>query len=178
MKGTFRAQLALILLIGSAGIRPGQTYGAVVYQASGTVIEAHLDKAKGPVATLLVQNGTLRGGETLVAGHVFGKVRAMVDDRLARVEAAGPSFAVEVLGLSDVPQAGDEFEVFIEKEARAIADVRSAERRQSRLQQMMASRRVTLNSLSAKAQEGELKELNLILKADVQGDATGSHHLL
>jgi len=137
--------------------------------ARGTVIEAHLDKAKGPVATLLVQNGTLRVGETLVAGHVFGKVRAMVDDRLARVEAAGPSFAVEVLGLSDVPQAGDEFEVFVEKEARAIADVRSAERRQSRLQQMMASRRVTLNSLSAKAQEGELKELNLILKADVQG---------
>ena len=137
--------------------------------ARGTVIEAHLDKAKGPVATLLVQNGTLRVGETLVAGHVFGKVRAMVDDRLARVEAAGPSFAVEVLGLSDVPQAGDEFEVFIEKEARALADVRSAERRQSRLQQMMASRRVTLNSLSAKAQEGELKELNLILKADVQG---------
>jgi translation initiation factor IF-2 len=137
--------------------------------ARGTVIEAHLDKAKGPVATLLVQNGTLRVGETLVAGHVFGKVRAMVDDRLARVEAAGPSFAVEVLGLSDVPQAGDEFEVFPEKEARALADVRSAERRQSRLQQMMASRRVTLNSLSAKAQEGELKELNLILKADVQG---------
>jgi translation initiation factor IF-2 len=137
--------------------------------ARGTVIEAHLDKAKGPVATLLVQNGTLRVGETLVAGHVFGKVRAMVDDRLARVEAAAPSFAVEVLGLSDVPQAGDEFEVFTEKEARAIADVRSAERRQSRLQQMMASRRVTLNSLSAKAQEGELKELNLILKADVQG---------
>jgi translation initiation factor IF-2 len=137
--------------------------------ARGTVIEAHLDKAKGPVATLLVQNGTLHVGETLVAGHVFGKVRAMVDDRLARVEAAAPSFAVEVLGLSDVPQAGDEFEVFTEKEARAIADVRSAERRQSRLQQMMASRRVTLNSLSAKAQEGELKELNLILKADVQG---------
>jgi translation initiation factor IF-2 len=137
--------------------------------ARGTVIEAHLDKAKGPVATLLVQNGTLRVGETLVAGHVFGKVRAMVDDRLARVEAAGPSFAVEVLGLSDVPQAGDEFEVFIEKEARAISSVRSGERRDSRLQQMMASRRVTLNSLSAKAQEGDLKELNLILKADVQG---------
>lgn len=137
--------------------------------ARGTVIEAHLDKAKGPVATLLIQNGTLRVGETLVAGHVFGKVRAMVDDRLARVEAAGPSFAVEVLGLSDVPQAGDDFEVYTEKEARALADIRSAERRQSRLQQMMASRRVTLNSLSAKAQEGELKELNLVLKADVQG---------
>ncbi len=138
-------------------------------KARGTVIEAHLDKAKGPVATLLIQNGTLRVGDTLVAGHVFGKVRAMVDDRLAQVKAAGPSFAVEVLGLSDVPAAGDDFEVFIEKEARALADTRSAEHRQSRLQQMMASRRVTLNSLSAKAQEGELKELNLILKADVQG---------
>jgi translation initiation factor IF-2 len=137
--------------------------------ARGTVIEAHLDKAKGPVATLLVQNGTLHVGDTLVAGHVFGKVRAMVDDRLARVEAASPSFAVEVLGLSDVPAAGDEFEVFVEKEARAIADARSVDRRQSRLQEMMASRRVTLNSLSAQAQEGELKELNLILKADVQG---------
>jgi translation initiation factor IF-2 len=138
-------------------------------KARGTVIEAHLDKAKGPVATLLIQNGTLRVGDTLVAGHVFGKVRAMVDDRLAQVKVAGPSFAVEVLGLSDVPAAGDDFEVYIEKEARALADTRSAEHRQSRLQQMMASRRVTLNSLSAKAQEGELKELNLILKADVQG---------
>ena len=137
--------------------------------AKGTVIEAHLDKAKGPVATLLVQNGTLRVGDTLVAGHVFGKVRAMVDDRGARVEAASPSFAVEVLGLSDVPAAGDDFEVFPEKEARATAQDRADQQRQSRLQQVMASRRVTLNTLSAQAQEGELKELNLILKADVQG---------
>ncbi len=140
--------------------------------ARGTVIEAHLDKAKGPVATLLVQNGTLRVGDTLVAGHVFGKVRAMVDDRGARVEAASPSFAVEVLGLSNVPAAGDDFEAYTsEKEARAIAQERSDQQRQSRLHQMMASRRVTLNSLSAQAQEGELKELNLVLKADVQGSA-------
>ncbi|HEY9876427.1 MAG TPA: translation initiation factor IF-2 [Candidatus Obscuribacterales bacterium] len=138
--------------------------------AKGTVIEAHLDKAKGPVATLLVQNGTLRVGDTLVAGHVLGKVRAMVDDQGARVEAASPSFAVEVLGLSDVPAAGDDFDVFQnEKEARATAQDRSDEQRQSRLQQVMSSRRVTLNSLSAQAQEGDLKELNLILKADVQG---------
>jgi translation initiation factor IF-2 len=138
--------------------------------AKGTVIEAHLDKAKGPVATLLVQNGTLRVGDTLVAGHVFCKVRAMVNDRLERVEAATPSFAVEVLGMSDVPAAGDEFEVYLsEKEARGLADKRSESYRHSRLQQMMSSRRVTLNTLSAKAQEGELKELNLILKADVQG---------
>jgi len=138
--------------------------------ARGTVIEANLDKARGPVATLLVQNGTLRVGDSLVAGPVLGKVRAMIDDRLERVEAATPSFAVEVLGLNDVPAAGDEFEVYPdEKSARAVADRRMAEQRQSRLQQAMASRRVTLNSLSAQAQEGDLKELNLLLKADVQG---------
>jgi translation initiation factor IF-2 len=134
--------------------------------AKGTVIEAHLDKAKGAVATLLVQNGTLRVGDILVAGSVFGKVRAMIDDRARKVEAATPSFAVEVLGLSDVPAAGDEFEVFQnEKEARALANDRAEKQRQSRLMQG----RVTLAAISAQAQEGELKELNLILKADVQG---------
>jgi translation initiation factor IF-2 len=112
----------------------------------------------------------LRVGDTLVAGHVFCKVRAMVNDRLERVDIAGPSFAVEVLGMSDVPAAGDDFEVYVsEKEARSLADKRSELYRNSRLQQMMSSRRVTLNTLSAQAQEGELKELNLILKADVQG---------
>jgi translation initiation factor IF-2 len=134
--------------------------------AKGTVIEANLDKTRGPVATLLLQNGTLRVGDILVAGSAFGKVRAMVDDRGRRVEAATPSFAVEVLGLSDVPAAGDEFEVFKnEKEARAIATDRADKQRQSRLMQG----RVTLATLSAQAQEGKLKELNLILKADVQG---------
>ncbi len=138
--------------------------------ARGTVIEANLDKSRGPVATLLVQNGTLHVGDILVAGSVFGKVRAMIDDRGHRVEAASPSFAVEVLGLNDVPAAGDEFAVYgSEKEARSVAEAREEEQRQSRLQQVMASRRVSLNSLSAQAQEGELKELNLILKADVQG---------
>jgi len=138
--------------------------------AKGTVIEAHLDKARGPVATLLIQNGTLHVGECLVAGSVFGKVRAMVDDRGARITNAYPSYAVEVLGMSDVPAAGDEFDVFLnEKEARSIADDRSVNQRQSRLQQAMASRRVTLSSLSAQASEGQLKELNLILKSDVQG---------
>ncbi|MEM6426182.1 MAG: translation initiation factor IF-2 [Cyanobacteria bacterium P01_D01_bin.128] len=138
--------------------------------ARGTVIEANLDKARGPVATLLVQNGTLKVGDSLVVGSVFGKVRAMIDDRNHRVELAAPSFAVEVLGLNDVPAAGDEFEVFTdEKEARSVASDRAAEQRQSRLQQAMASRRVTLNTLSAQAQEGDLKELNILLKADVQG---------
>ena len=135
--------------------------------AKGTVIEAHLDKAKGAVATLLIQNGTLRVGDILVAGSVFGKVRAMVDDRGQRVEVASPSFAVEVLGLNDVPAAGDEFEIFEnEKEARLLAGERAEVIRQSRL---MQGGRVTLTSISAQAQEGELKELNLILKADVQG---------
>jgi len=138
--------------------------------ARGTVIEAHLDRARGPVATLLVQNGTLRVGDILLAGPALGKVRAMIDDRGHRVDAATPSFAVEVLGLSEVPAAGEEFEVFAnEKDARAIASQRSDQQRQSRLQQAMASRRVSLTSISGQAQEGELKELNLVLKADVQG---------
>jgi len=138
--------------------------------AKGTVIEANLDKARGPVATLLIQNGTLRIGDVLVAGSAFGKVRAMVSDRGQRVEIASPSFAVEVLGLNDVPAAGDDFEVFTdEKEARSVASSRTDQQRQSRLQQAMASRRVSLNTLSAQAKEGELKELNLILKSDVQG---------
>jgi translation initiation factor IF-2 len=138
--------------------------------AKGTVIEAHLDKAKGPVATLLVQNGTLRVGDIFVAGAAFGKVRAMVDDRGVRVDKASPSFAVEVLGLGDVPAAGDEFEVYLdEKLARAIADQRTMDQRQARLVQAMASRRVTLGTLSEKVKEGDLKELNIILKADVQG---------
>jgi translation initiation factor IF-2 len=138
--------------------------------AKGTVIEANLDKSRGPVATLIVQNGTLKVGDVMVAGSAFGKVRAMIDDRGNRVIAAGPSNAVEVLGLSDVPAAGDEFEVYLdEKEARSVASNRVDQQRQSRLQQALASRRVSLNTLSAQAQEGELKELNLILKADVQG---------
>ncbi|MBE9061023.1 translation initiation factor IF-2 [cf. Phormidesmis sp. LEGE 11477] len=138
--------------------------------ARGTVIEAHLDKARGPVATLLVQNGTLKIGDAFAAGPVFGRVKAMVDDRGHRSEAVNPSFAVEVLGLNDVPPAGEEFEVYSEeRDARAAADEKAIEQRQSRLAQTMASRRVTLNSLSEQAKEGELKELNLILKADVQG---------
>ncbi len=138
--------------------------------AKGTVIEANLDRARGPVATLLVQNGTLRVGDSIVAGSVLGKIRAMIDDRGNRVEAATPSFAVEVLGLNDVPEAGDEFDVYpSEKAARAIADTRADKQRDSRLQQAMSSRRISLSTLSAQAQEGELKELNLILKADVQG---------
>ncbi len=138
--------------------------------AKGTVIEAHLDKAKGPVATLLVQNGTLRSGDVLAAGSVLGKIRAMVDEHGIRIKEAGPSFPVEALGFSEVPTAGDEFEVFPdEKTARAIVGERATDARATKLAQQMASRRVSLSSLSTQANEGELKELNLILKADVQG---------
>ncbi|MEG4507121.1 translation initiation factor IF-2 [Microcoleus sp. F6_B4] len=135
--------------------------------AKGTVIEAHLDKARGPVATLLVQNGTLRVGDIVVAGSALGKVRAMIDDRGDRVDRATPSFAVEVLGLREVPRAGDEFDVFAnEKEAAAIASGRATSRRDSRLLQ---GGRISLSGFSQQAKEGVLKELNLILKADVQG---------
>ncbi|MEG4108963.1 translation initiation factor IF-2 [Microcoleus sp. S13_C5] len=135
--------------------------------AKGTVIEAHLDKARGPVATLLVQNGTLRVGDIVVAGSALGKVRAMIDDRGERVEHATPSFAVEVLGLREVPRAGDEFDVFAnEKEAAAIASGRATSQRDSRLLQ---GGRISLSGFSQQAKEGVLKELNLILKADVQG---------
>ncbi len=100
--------------------------------ARGTVIEANLDRTRGPVATLLVQNGTLRIGDIIVAGSVSGKIRAMIDDRGEKVEAATPSFAVEVLGLNEVPAVGDEFEVFeSEKEARTVAEQRAEEQRQS-----------------------------------------------
>ncbi len=138
--------------------------------AKGTVIEAHLDKAKGPVATLLVQNGTLKSGDILAAGSVLGKIRAMVDEHGSRIKEAGPSFPVEALGFSEVPTAGDEFEVYSdEKTARAIVGERATDARATKLAQQMASRRVSLSSLSTQANDGELKELNLILKADVQG---------
>ncbi len=138
--------------------------------AKGTVIEAHLDKAKGPVATLLIQNGTLKTGDVVAAGPVLGKVRAMVDEKGARLKLAGPSSAVEALGFSEVPTAGDEFEVYPdEKSARAVVGERASDARATRLAQQMASRRVSLTAISGQANEGDLKELNLILKADVQG---------
>ncbi len=138
--------------------------------AKGTVIEAHLDKAKGPVATLLVQNGTLKSGDVLAAGTVLGKVRAMVDEHGKRLKEAGPSYPVEALGFNEVPTAGDEFEVYSdEKSARNVVGDRASDARATRLAQQMASRRVSLSSMSGQASDGELKELNLILKADVQG---------
>ncbi|WP_027084347.1 translation initiation factor IF-2 [Cohnella panacarvi] len=136
-------------------------------RARGTVMEAELDKGKGPVARILVQNGTLKVGDAFVAGDCFGRVRAMTNDRGRRIKEAGPSTPVEITGLTEVPQAGDPFMVFEdERKAREIADKRSIKTRQ---ETMKANQAVTLEDLFSKIKEGEIKELNVILKADVQG---------
>ncbi|MFD0671693.1 translation initiation factor IF-2 [Cohnella sp. GCM10027633] len=136
-------------------------------RARGTVMEAELDKGKGPVARVLVQNGTLKVGDAFVAGDCFGRIRAMTNDRGRRIKEAGPSTPVEITGLTEVPQAGDPFMVFEdERKAREIADKRSIKTRQ---ETMKANQAVTLEDLFSKIKEGEIKELNVILKADVQG---------
>jgi len=136
-------------------------------RARGTVIEAELDKGKGPVARVLVQHGTLRVGDAFVAGHCFGRVRAMVNDRGRRLKEAGPSTPVEITGLTEVPQAGDPFMVFEdERKARSIAERRAAKARES---ERVATARVTLDDLYKQIKEGEIKDLNVIIKADVQG---------
>jgi len=136
-------------------------------RARGTVLEAELDKQRGPVARVLIQNGTLRVGDAFVAGVRFGKVRAMMNDRGRRLKEAGPSTPVEITGLSDVPQAGDPFIVFEnERKAKEIAERRSIKLRQEELR---ARSRVTLDDLYKHIKEGEMKELHVILKADVQG---------
>jgi len=138
-------------------------------RARATVIEAELDKGKGPIARILVQHGTLRIGDAFVAGNCFGRVRAMVNDRGRRLKEAGPSTPIEITGLTEVPQAGDPFMAFEdERKARAIADRRSIKHRQT---EMGANTRVTLDDLFNHIKEGEMKELNVIIKADVQGSA-------
>lgn len=138
-------------------------------RARGTVIEAELDKGKGPVARVLVQHGTLKVGDAFVAGNCFGRVRAMVNDRGRRLKEAGPSTPVEITGLTEVPLAGDPFMVFEdERKARAIADRRAIKHRQS---EIGANTRVTLDDLYNHIKEGEMKELHVIIKADVQGSA-------
>ncbi|TCL40108.1 translation initiation factor IF-2 [Anaerospora hongkongensis] len=134
--------------------------------ALGTIIEAQLDKGRGPVATVLVQKGTLRIGDTIIAGTAHGKVRAMVNDRGEKVKKAEPSMPVEVLGLSDVPQAGDILAVTDEKTARAVAEKRIAKKRTDEMQQMQ---KVTLDDIFKQIQDGTLKDLNIVIKADVQG---------
>ncbi|VDG97544.1 Translation initiation factor IF-2 [Lysinibacillus sphaericus] len=136
-------------------------------RAKGTVIEAQLDRGRGAVASLLVQDGTLRIGDPVVVGNTYGRVRAMINDVGRRVKEAGPSAPVEITGLSNVPQAGDRFVVFKdEKTARQIGESRAGEAIQ---EQRTEKTRVTLDNLFDQMKEGEMKELNLIVKADVQG---------
>lgn len=136
--------------------------------AVGTIIEAKLDKGRGPVATVIVQKGTLYIGDAIVAGTAYGRVRAMIDDKGKRLKEAGPSVPVEVLGLSDVPNAGDLlYTVKDEKLARQIAEKRKEKQKESELKQ--ANQKVTLDKLFQKIQKGEVKELNIIIKGDVQG---------
>ncbi|AVX20720.1 bacterial translation initiation factor 2 (bIF-2) [Carboxydocella sporoproducens DSM 16521] len=135
--------------------------------AKGTVIEAKLDKGRGPVATVLVQNGTLQIGDAIVAGTAFGRVRAMTDDKGRQVKKAPPSMPVEVLGLSEVPEAGDVFYAFDdEKKAKQLVQIRLDRKREEELK---ANSKVSLEDLFARIKEGEIKELNVIVKADVQG---------
>ena len=133
----------------------------------GIVIEARLDKGRGPVATLLVQNGTLKTGDTIVAGMSVGRVRVMTNDRGQRVDSAGPSVPVEITGLVDVPQAGDTFDaVSDERLARELVEQRKREAKEEEFNQF---HKVTLDNLFASINQGEMKELDIIVKADVQG---------
>ncbi len=135
--------------------------------ATGSVIEAKLDKTRGPVATLLVQNGTLKHGDSVVVGTSFGKVRRMDDDRGREIKQAAPSTPVEIIGLNSVPESGDFFMAFEDdRKARMIAEKRSQERIES---QRNASSALTLDDLSKQIAQGELQEINVIVKADVQG---------
>lgn len=138
-------------------------------RADGTVIEAELDKGRGAVASLLVQNGTLKVGDPIVVGNTFGRVRAMVSDLGKRIKKAGPSTPVEITGLSNVPQAGDRFVVFEdEKTARQIGELRQQKQLEERRGEQS---KVSLEDLFEKIKQGDIKDLNIILKADVQGSA-------
>ncbi len=155
--------LEMVLLVAEVG----ELKANPAIRARGTVIEAQLDRGRGSVATLLVQDGTLHVGDPIVVGNTYGRVRAMINDVGRRVKEAGPSTPVEITGLSDVPQAGDRFVVFEdEKKARQIGETRAGE---ALVEQRVEKTRVTLDNLFDQMKQGEMKELNLIVKADVQG---------
>ena len=136
-------------------------------KARGTVIEAKLDKGRGPVATLLIQNGTLQVSDFLIVGTTQGRIRAMFDYRGRKLKSAGPSTPVEILGLADVPEAGDDFiSVEDEKLAKQVAEKRQQEKHEEEIKKRS---KVSLDELFSQIQQGEVKELNIILKADVQG---------
>lgn len=156
--------LEAILLVADAEVDPKADPNA---PAVGVVVEAQLDKGRGAVATVLVEQGTLRSGDAIVVGSAFGRIRAMINDRGQRVERATPATPVEVLGLNNVPSSGDRLEVAKnEKEARQRATARAAEDRDTKL---AATTRVTLEDLVKQRREGVVKELNVIIKGDVQG---------
>ena len=134
--------------------------------ARGVIIEARLDKARGPVATVLVQNGTLHTGDNVVAGMAFGRIRAMVNSRGERVKSAGPSMPVEVIGFGDVPEAGDAISAVDERLSRQVVEERRAKQK---AEMVKKSARVTLDELYSQIAAGNVKDLNIIIKADVQG---------
>jgi translation initiation factor IF-2 len=136
--------------------------------ASGTVLESRVDRGRGPVATVLVQNGTLHTGDVFICGAVYGKVRALFDDHGRALKQAGPSTPVEVLGLQSVPEAGDHFQVADEAKARHIVDYRQSKLREASLARS-AGPRITLDQLHEHLKAGEAKELPIVIKADVQG---------
>ena len=134
-------------------------------EARGVIIEAKLDKGRGSVATVLVQSGTLRIGDSIVVGTAYGHVRAMINDRGDNVKKAGPSMPVEILGLNDVPSAGDILAAVDEKQARSIAEARLGNQRRD----LIKSKSVSLDALFQQIQQGDIKDLNIVVKADVQG---------
>jgi translation initiation factor IF-2 len=138
--------------------------------ASGTVLESRVDRGRGTVATMLVQNGTFQSGDFFLCGAVFGKVRAMFDDKGQAVKSAGPSSPVEVIGLGGVPEAGDQFQVTDEAKARHIVEYRQSKLREATLAKS-AGARLTLDQLHEQLRAGEVKELPIVIKADVQGSA-------
>ncbi|MHB8410653.1 MAG: translation initiation factor IF-2 [Candidatus Acidiferrales bacterium] len=156
--------LEMILLVGD--LRELKSNPAS--SASGTVLESRVDKGRGPVATVLVQNGTLSVGDVFICGAVYGKVRALYDDRGQSVKSAGPSTPVEVLGLQGIPDAGDQFQVADEAKARHIVEYRQSKQREATLAKSFSSR-LTLDQLHEQLKAGEVKDLPIVIKGDVQG---------
>jgi translation initiation factor IF-2 len=173
MKTNIPKLLEMILLVGD--LRELKADPDV--PASGTVLESRVDKGRGPVATMLVQNGTLHVGDVFIVGAVYGKVRAMFDDHGAAIKQAGPSTPVEVLGLQSVPEAGDQFQVADEAKARHIVEYRQGKQREASLAKS-ASGRLTLDQLHEQLKVGEVKELPVVVKADVQGSVEVLNEML
>jgi len=157
------ALLEMVLLVADVAELKANPQG----RPRGTVIEAELDKGRGAVATVLVQNGTLKVGDVVVAGQAYGRIRAMVNDHGKRIKEAGPSMPVEIQGLGDVPSAGDLFVVYDdERAARYLVEKRMS---RDKVEQMQSNSRVTLDDLYKQIKDGNVKDLNVIVKADVQG---------